>query len=253
MSLKYTDQDIRAEVIKVRDELIANLKFLMECIEEDRHTMEGYRSRFKDIRYRPILSTDATGYITYGLPTDLVIEPLASKMRASINSLLQSIRLIQSEILPEDNPEGASQPIEGEAAVSTKRASFRDSFAKDAQHSKLPPQPIEDALEEAEAEIPPTKLVEKRKTSTILPIKPVAKPEQVTEPVSKPWRTQGQSKFVPKSEAIEPIAQPQPIVVEAPKTLTNPDKLDPESERIKAELMGLKSNRMAAIAQKYRK
>lgn len=130
---KYTSQDVRTKALEARDELLANVDFLMEVIRKDRYNLKRYEERFGDLRYRPIVSKgseDGSIEPTYGSPTELVLEPLASKYRATIKSLLDSIKLISTEILPEDNPEGeTSEPsAESKDEATTKRQSLREQF-----------------------------------------------------------------------------------------------------------------------------
>lgn len=129
---KYTSQDFRAKAIEARDELQANVDFLVEVIREDRYNLKRYKEKFGDLRYRPIVqqgSEDGSIEPKYGNPTELALEPLASKYRATIKSLLDSIKLINTEILPEDNPEGESTlPSEDTSEATTKRQSLREQF-----------------------------------------------------------------------------------------------------------------------------
>lgn len=130
---KYTSQDVRTKAIEARDELLANVDFLMEVIREDRYNLKRYKEKHGDLRYRPIVSPgkpEDSIEPTYGNPTELVLEPIASKYRATIKSLLDSIKLINTEILPEDNPEGEStvSSSENQEVAQDKRQSLRDQF-----------------------------------------------------------------------------------------------------------------------------
>ena len=136
---KYTTQDVRQKAIEARDELLANVDFLMEVIREDRYNLKRYKEQFGDLRYRPIITpADPENAIgakpaVYGNPTELVLEPIASKYRATVKSLLDSINLINSQILPEDNPEGEST---NHTEAGTQRQSIRDEFKAMSKNSE---------------------------------------------------------------------------------------------------------------------
>lgn len=251
----YSDQDIRNEIIELRDSLIANLKFMNECINTDLEMLKKYRDKFGDIRYRPQLGeADATGWARYGNPTEVVLEPLASKYRATINSLLQSIRLINAEILPEENPEGATAKSgDGDEAERSKerKAALRERFNRE-QEAAIEEEPV------APEEVVPT--IELVKTTIIQPIKsntPAIASAETDEPKSKPrpWRE------------TTPTNAPKPQVKTLPATPTPPKEPSPmekEQEENKAKArsgmdavrarIGLSStNRMESIKSKYLK
>ena len=264
---KYSSQDVRKQALEARDELLANVEFLMDCIREDRLKMQNYKKRFGDLKYRPVIrpANDSIGP-EYGSPTELNLEPLAATYRATINSLLQSIRLIQSEILPEENPEGENSNPSGEAKdVSNKRSSLRSQFSSEAENQAGPIQPDElDSNEAAQntptkpqTRIPATKLVENPRIPTNHPNRAYAELPTQAEPKSmphRPWRDKPQSKFVPT----EPNSVVQDETLKASQAkkieLTSTEPMDAESERIRADLFSLKgsTNRMASIRDKYR-
>lgn len=219
---KFTDQDVRSEAIELRDELLANLRFIKACILKDRIRLEAYEQKFGDLRYRTILkeATDSSP-AEYGAPTQVVLEPLASQYRATINSLLQSIRLIQSEILSPEDPEGATTlPTE---AANLKRASLRASFLADATEIKPAIQP-DDSLE-------PTELVESSKPLPKTHIKPTNQLKTPTQPkvisqAPKPWRETTPKSIKPTNEStnnetisttiqIQPVDEPAPIATQS--------------------------------------
>ncbi len=187
---KYSSQDVRTKALEARDELMAQVEFLTDCIREDRHKLMAYREKYGDLQYRPLISPGSESIEpTYGLPTGVAIEPLASQLRASISSFLQSIRLIQSEILPEDNPEGATTQDETSDS-SQKSASLRETFLKEASQDKTPIQPTEPDEDIDEV---PTELVETAKPKPKSPSKPATAQAALAEPNSipnkpKPWR-----------------------------------------------------------------
>src|SRR5579863_9448371 len=105
--VNLSSQDVRAKVLSLRNELILNLEFIENAIRRNRLFLEKYFEEHGDLNYRPVNNRDNDGtVIKYGHPTEVVLEPLASSMRTTVKSLLDSIRLIEVEILPEDNPEG---------------------------------------------------------------------------------------------------------------------------------------------------
>jgi hypothetical protein len=248
---KYSEQDVRNEALEVRDELLANVQFLKDVIREDRIKMERYHERFGDLQYRPIVRDVGSIEPSYGNPTEVTLEPMASKFRATLNSLLQSIRLIQSEILPEPDPEGADssriKPTDESAVLS--RKSLREEFSSQAGTQG---KALEPTLEEPDSEEVPTELVKKAKPLTKAPqrttIESIPTPEPKSNP--KPWRAKTQSTLVVAKELPQ---TPEPVIT---PTLQNPNKLDPESERLRAELMGLRQSsvsRMSQLAAKYEK
>src|SRR5579863_2016253 len=104
---KLSSQDVRDKIISLRDELILNLEFIQSAIKQDREKLQAYFAQHGDLRYRPVTARDVDGKPTqYGDPTEIFIEPLATQARTTVKSLLDSIRVIESEILPEDDPEG---------------------------------------------------------------------------------------------------------------------------------------------------
>jgi len=133
-----TNQDVRKEVLDLRDSLLNNLAMIRRAIEKDCVYMDAYFAQFHDFKYRPVTSRDTDGTPTgYGQPTEVFIEPLAQQMRTTIKSLLDSIRVIETEILPEDNPEG-SDTARGGSDRAAHRAALRASFHADQGAESLP-------------------------------------------------------------------------------------------------------------------
>ena len=247
---KYTEQDVRNEALEVRDELLANIEFLKDIIREDRIKLQRYHERFGDLKYRPIVREDPSIGPQYGNPTEVNLEPLASSYRATINSLLQSVRLIQSEILPEDNPEGqtTAKSQKDDSVVDSKRSSLRDQFRAEAQtRAAVEPDDSDEEL--------PIQLVETPKPTTKLSNASTTKSKPTSEPVSKPWRSQPQSKFVPSTNVPDVVKEPKRGVVLENKPMTNPAIQDEATERMKQELKGMMgtSSRMSMLAEKYGK
>ena len=209
-----SSQDVRTRVLSLRDELIRNLEFIQSCIEQDREEMQKYFRQFKDLRYRPVLARDVDGNPTeYGSPTEIVREPLAVQFRTTVKSLLDSIRVIESEILPEDNPEGRDTGGERSDAALKRRAALREGFQAP-QSTPDAPKPVDVEVQRAPK-----------------PVEPGAEP--VKAPVPKPWR-ETQPKALP--EAPKPIAEATPIEPVAPKPpIAAPIGLSPA---LRAQLSG---------------
>jgi hypothetical protein len=265
---KYTSQDVRQQALEARDELLANVEFLMEAIREDRYKLQRYKDRFGDLKYRPIVSQGKPEHSiepVYGNPTEVTIEPLASVYRATINSLLQSIRLIQSEIIPDDDAEAdtarAKSGQEHELTVK-RRASLREEFSSAASTATVPEAQNDD--EDATELVETPKTSSKRTTRTAIEsatrTEPKADPAPIAptspSPQARPWRTKPPV-LVPSNPSVDkeptqsiPAAQPQKV------SLQNPETLDPDSERIRADLNRLRQNstsRLGALSKKYAK
>jgi len=124
-----SSQDVRRKILRLRDSLVSNLELIQETIDRDEAELRAHLERFGDLKYRPVTGYDADGTKRYGDATEVVLEPLAGKYRATINSLLQSIRLIEAEILPEENPEGSTaQSNSKPEELVQRRASLREQF-----------------------------------------------------------------------------------------------------------------------------
>lgn len=255
----YTDQDIRLKAISIRDELVANLEFIESCIRKDRLRLQNYEERFGDLKYRPIIRPAQDSIEPeYGLPTETVLEPLASTYRSTINSLLQSIKLIQNEIIAQDDVE-APTTIESNANTS-RRANLRDSFRTESQK----PMP--------QSEIP-TKLVENQDSSpthspepilaSIPDLEPKASSQKVTSS-QRPWRdtTPKATPLLPATE----LVQERSDAPKAPNSSLTPSIQAPETDSMpQSKPVGLSpalrqalsrgdgTNRLAGLASKYLK
>lgn len=248
---KYTSQDVRTKALEARDELLANVDFLMEVIRKDRYNLKRYEERFGDLRYRPIVSKgseDGSIEPTYGSPTELVLEPLASKYRATIKSLLDSIKLISTEILPEDNPEGeTTQPsTEGEEATH-KRQSLREQF----QSMSKNPSAFKPAEPEASDDEDLENLTSKVKQGLADADQGrVKSTKEAKTTVAKSWREttpKAQSKLIQKQPTVakEPERESQE---NKPKDIEEPKGLSPA---LRARLAGGGLSRMDALKRKY--
>lgn len=270
-----SSQDVRNKILQLRDSLVLNLEFIQEAVDRDLEFLQAYYRRFGDLNYRPVIGRDIDQKPNYGERTELMIEPVASKYRATIKSLLDSVRLIESEILPEDNPEGSTAASNSDpATVSSKRASLRAEFSANAGQSGKAIEPEQDDTEEEVEEanavqaIPPTKLVEKPKSPTKRTHKPavespkspepdsIPKGEERSEPSTphRPWRVKPQAVVVEERRDTSPQAEPVEEKSVEKKELMNPSKLDPETERLRAEFMSLRGgSKMASLMGKYGK
>lgn len=271
-----SSQDVRMKIIKLRDSLVMQLEFMQKCIDNDFIFLESYFNRFGDLNYRPVTAYDIDHKpLTYGARTDIMIEPVASKYRATIKSLLDSIRLIESEILPDDDPEGQSSQAAANAEQSgQRRSSLRENFTSDANHSNKAREPDNTPTEADDDEDDQpnepvkkaTKLAENPKPAPRQQEKPAIKSNPPAEPKSnpKPWRTQ--ATFVPanqpESSPNEPNTgnKPQPdkssVVNTIREELTNPVQQDEHTEELKRTLSNLRGNsnsKMQGLAEKYGK
>lgn len=256
----YTANDLKLKARDLRDELLANLEFMESVIRKDRLRLERYEAKFNDLRYRPIIREGSDSIEPeYGPPSQVVLEPLASQYRASINSLLQSIKLIQSEIIGEEPNEPAPDHVK---LASDKRQAVRQAFKAEATKARAlsatnGPAPIQDGpSNEPALEIPATKLVETSPGPVISPnrpatsLEPDSEPELIppTPPKPRPWRD-----TTPKNSSAtnpEPIKPTSPHVVEPPKPL-DPNKVG-LSPALRAQLAAMGgASKLASIKAKY--
>lgn len=258
-----SSQDVRAKILQLRDSLILNLEFLQQAIDEDLQFLKRYKERFGDLNYRPVIGRDIDQNPNYGERTELMIEPVASKYRATIKSLLDSVRLIEAEILPEDNPEGSSAASNNDAeALQSKRASLRAEFSAASGTSGKAVEPDNSTYEEDEEDnaqqAVPVQEQPKAKTpiSKSVPERAQSTTPQTTEPKTqaRPWRTKPQAVIVPKEKTVEP----EPKIESKPteqKSLTKEGPLSERGEQLRAQLMSLKGggSKMAALVGKYGK
>lgn len=222
-----SSQDVRTRVLSLRDELIRNLEFIQSCIEQDRVEMQKYFKQFRDLRYRPVVARDVDGNPTeYGSPTEVVREPLAVQFRTTVKSLLDSIRVIESEILPEDNPEGRDVGNSSDAALK-RRAALREGFQAP-QATPDAPKPVDVEVERA-------------------PKESVKPPEPKATPAPKPWR-ETQPKALPGPEPVKaPVIEPEAIEAPKPKPpIAAPIGLSPA---LRAQLAG--ASGLDAMREKY--
>lgn len=241
MKQTLSSQDVRNKVIRLRDSLINNLEFLQAAIDDDLEFLKLYRGKYGDLNYRPIIARDVDGRPTYGERTEILLEPIASKYRATIKSLLDSIRLIESEILPEDNPEGetttadsTSSSASSAPAPGERRASLRKAFQTQA------PTP--------EPQLPPTELVENDPMPPESPISPVTESKPTPEPKTIPstWKPKPQRVLVENHNTDEPaLPKPNPLAKQAVETplsrLRKGEGMgDEASKRLAAELLSLR-------------
>ena len=82
------------ELTLLGEELRNQLSFIRKAIEEDRISLEEYREEFGDLKYRPP-NSDGDGY---GEPTELTMKPLVNEYRATINTLLNSLAIIENKL-----------------------------------------------------------------------------------------------------------------------------------------------------------
>lgn len=230
-----SSQDVRSKILQLRDSLVLNLEFLQECIDRDYVFLREYFKRFGDLNYRPIIGRDIDGVPNYGERTEVMLEPVASKYRATIKSLLDSIRLIEAEILPEDNPEGASSVPSNENPedVNKRRHSLREQFTVGKASAGKAPESIEEDEEERSDE----NAIQQLPSNIESPKTPISQEKP------KPWRTKPVA-FQPKQDvAKEPEA-------EKPKEKEEPKKAVGLSPLMRAKIMGTQS-RLSELQKKY--
>jgi hypothetical protein len=236
MSKNLSSQDIRAKILNLRDTLVMQLEFIQEAIDRDYDTLKRYFARYGDLNYRPVIGRDIDGIPNYGEKTEIVIEPLAAKYRATIKSLLDSIRVIEAEILPEDNPEGESTAGSGKAKeVEQKRASLRESFNSSTKSEST----AFDSIKEHENAVLAAELVPTPIQTPLAPIKPAAKTTTQAESSRTP-KVQAKFVAVPKSQQSTPAPiDTTPIPKPQAQTLSSPHVLDAASESIRNDLLAL--------------
>lgn len=240
-----SSQDVRGKILALRDTLVRNLDLLERAVDEDYDRLSDYLEKYGDLYYRPAIGFDSDGTPTYGQPTQVVKEPLAGQYRATINSLLQSIRLIEADILPEDNPEGATAKSEIlKDDLTAKRNAIREAFEAESKITKTPIQPTEPEVDESQVNAGPIA-------------------QEVKKLEDKPWRTQGQSKFVPKAKSTEDkilqkiqdnVEQAKEDGKNAPDFLAEAKKVEGPvglSPALRAQLGG--TSRLASLKDKYKK
>lgn len=190
-----SDQDLRRDILELRDELSDNLQMVRRVIREDRLKMTAYFEKWGDWRYRPITKTDlVTGEpMEWGNPTEIVIEPLVTHLRTTIKTVIDSIRAIETEILPEDNPEGRDV-TKSDSETLRARQEMRQAF-REKSHVETGvvsgPAPIEDAPVERMPKPP------KEDPAIAAIIKATAKPEPQAD-----WRSTTPKALPAKSAAI---------------------------------------------------
>lgn len=233
-----SSQDVRAEVLALRDELIDSLTMIREAIAEDRATMRAYFKRFRDFKYRPVTARDVNGLPTaWGQPTEVIIEPLSTQLRTTVKSLIDSIRVIESEILPDDDPEGRSAGGSGQSTLEARARMRADFKTQSGTPDVKAPEPKDD--------MPVTRTPKEE-------VQERDKPSVVEAPKAKPWRETRPGKSgsdtsiepTPKSEPpkestpVQPIATPKPIGL---------------SPALRASLAGnIQSEKLNAMKAKYR-
>lgn len=221
-------QDVRTDVLALRDELIDNLNMIREAIAEDRRVMADYFKKFRDFRYRPITARDVNGNPTaWGQPTEVIIQPLATQLRTTVKSLIDSIRVIEGEILPEDDPEGKAS---GGTVTGADRAALRAQFKAEPKTATLP-QPTD------------------TETITRTPKEESNVRDDVKGP--KPWReTKPGTTTAPRSEAHH-VEKPKESEAIAPRPKQGPIGLSPA---LRATLQGsINTERLEAMKNKYKK
>lgn len=96
-----TDEKTARRLAKLKETLCDTLDFLEEAITEDLETLKKYKELHGDLKYRPYLGPDQ-----WGSPTDTVLEPIASKYRTTIKTLVDTIAVIEGKIVGDtDDPE----------------------------------------------------------------------------------------------------------------------------------------------------
>lgn len=254
-----SSQDVRTHILALRDELIDNLEFIRTAIRADRQLMEAYFKEHGDLKYRPITGRNTDGTPNgWGTPTEINVEPLAASMRTTVKSLIDSIRVIEGEILPEDNPEGASTLGTGsEDKRAALRAEFRAQAGSTETHSQALPEPTESqepivrtpkedrALPAVKAEKPGPKDASAPKPNTVRPWRettPRAFPTHKPAPVSSP-------------NVEEPKPTPKPPISNAPiNHASNNGAPIGLSPKLRASLGGsVAESRMDAMRAKYAK
>lgn len=266
-----SSQDVRAKILQLRDSLVLNLEFIQEAVDRDLEFLQAYYKQHGDLNYRPVIGRNIDNVPNYGERTELMIEPVASKYRATIKSLLDSVRLIESEILPEDNPEGATASSSPQAQEQSagKRASLRADFQASAGTSGKAIEPDNSSDEEAETEeenaVQQTELAEKPKPAPVKPskpaiqTKPIPEPQADPQPKARPWRTKPQATLIKTESPEAPHVEKEPEGQVQPKpeqkSLTSEGPLEGESARMREELKSLMSGsgKMAGLIGKYGK
>lgn len=252
---KYSSQDFRAKAIEARDELQANVDFMIDMIRKDRYRLKHYEEEHGDLYYRPIVergSKDGSIGPKYGNPTELVLEPLASKYRATIKSLLDSIKLITTEILPEDNPEGESSigSSEGEEATN-KRQSLRDQFKSMSENPSAFKAPEPEASEDESEDL--EDFTSKVKQGLADADNQRTKPTKQVKTTVDSWKNSTprvQTKVIPKKQDVvkEPEERSDKSTENKPKDIEGPKGLSP---MMRARLAGGGLSRMDALKKKY--
>jgi hypothetical protein len=261
---KLSSQDVRAKIISLRDELVLNLEFIESAIRQDRVKLQAYFEEHGDLRYRPVTSKDVDGKPrTYGEPTEIFIEPLATQARTTVKSLLDSIRVIESEILPDDDPEGRQAGSGGGEEAMKARAALRRSFVETAGEVRGVEEPVDTGPVERTPKAEPVEkpvIEEKVKTpSRPSPMREAAEkisaalgpgPERAVKAAPRPWRETKAGADVAPAEA-----EPKSNVVEAP---TGKPKMDPAkvglSPALRASISGsVAGSRMDEMRKKYEK
>ncbi|PWU21889.1 MAG: hypothetical protein C5B49_01940 [Bdellovibrio sp.] len=122
---RLSETEMRERVKELKDEIIRSLEFVTRVLEKDREKLDDYFRRFGDLNYRPILSKGVDGEPIYGDSTFAVMEPLASKWRTTVKSLLESVMAME-EVLTAAR---ASEDEESAPSRGEKKNSLREMFS----------------------------------------------------------------------------------------------------------------------------
>lgn len=131
-----TDEKTRQRLNKLKNTLGDTLDFLEESLREDLEQLREYKKMHGDLRYRPSL-----GPGQWGAATDTVLEPLASKYRVTVKTLVDTIAVIEGKIVgesenPGDKEDGMS--MDPDASKKTWDAKEAMKQAKKAANSGTP-------------------------------------------------------------------------------------------------------------------
>ena len=96
-NLEKFKEQTKSELKELGEELRAQLTFIRISIKEDRENLEAYKKEFGDLKYRPKYSDG-----TYGDPTESALNPLVNSYKTTIQTLLNSLAIIEIKL---DNKE----------------------------------------------------------------------------------------------------------------------------------------------------
>jgi hypothetical protein len=117
-------EDLSNEILlHSRKELLHQLEFITNIMQDDREKLEAYYSKFNDLNYRPS-SEDGE----YGERTEILIVPMVTHFRTTVKAIVDSIAAIDLKInhRPKNPQANTADPDTGETPQAPEGLSAED-------------------------------------------------------------------------------------------------------------------------------